>query len=55
MMDAPRMQQGTKGQRRKTATVTEEGEDIRQDLRENHRAGDRKANSQVFDWVTGSE
>jgi hypothetical protein len=37
------------------AAASEEGEDIRQDLQEDRRAGDRKANSQVFHWATGSE
>jgi hypothetical protein len=35
--------------------TSEEGEDIRQDLQEDGRAGDGKANSRVFDWATGSE
>jgi hypothetical protein len=35
--------------------TSEEGEDIRQDLLEDCRAGHRKANSLVFDWPVGSE
>jgi hypothetical protein len=35
--------------------MSEEGEDIRQDFREDRRAGDRKAISRVFDWATGIE
>jgi hypothetical protein len=54
-MEVPGMQQWNKGPRCKTADTSEVGEDIRQDLQEGRRAGDRKANSQVFDWVTGSE
>jgi hypothetical protein len=55
MTEGPGMQQWNKGPRRKTAATSEEGEDIRQDLQEDRRAGDRKANSRVFDWPTGSE
>jgi hypothetical protein len=40
---------------RKTAATSEEGENIRQDLQKNCRAGDRKANSRVFDLATESE
>jgi hypothetical protein len=40
---------------RKAATTSEEVEDIRQDLQEDRRVGDRKASSRVFDWVAGSE
>jgi hypothetical protein len=35
--------------------TSEEVEDIQQDLQEDGRAGDRKANSRVFDWAIGSE
>jgi hypothetical protein len=42
------MKQWNKVPRLKGATTSEEGEDIRQDLSENHRAGDREANSRVF-------
>jgi hypothetical protein len=34
--------------RPKEATTSEEGEDVRQDLLENHRAGEREANSRIF-------
>jgi hypothetical protein len=51
----PECKQWNKRLRRKLAATSEEGEDIRQDLQEDSRAGDRKANSRVFDWVTGSE
>jgi hypothetical protein len=37
------------------ADVSEEGEDIWQDLQEDCRAEDPKANSRVFDWAMGSE
>jgi hypothetical protein len=37
------------------AATCKEGEDIRQDLQEDRRAGDRKANGRVFDWATGNE
>jgi hypothetical protein len=40
--------QWNKGPRFKEGTTSEEGEDIREELRENHRAGDREANSRVF-------
>jgi hypothetical protein len=36
------------------AITSERGEDIWQDFQEDHRAGDWKANSQVFDWAKGS-
>lgn len=49
------MQQWNKGARHQTAVMSEEGEAIWQDLQEDHRAGDRKANSRVFDWATGNE
>jgi hypothetical protein len=55
MMEVPRMQQWNKKLRCKTADMSEEGEDIWQDLQEDHRAGDRKANSWVFSWATESE
>jgi hypothetical protein len=32
-----------------------EGEDIRQDLQEYRRAGNRKVNRRVFDWTKGNE
>jgi hypothetical protein len=55
MTEGPRMQQWNKGPRRKTAaTFAERRKDIWQDLEEWRRAGDRKANSRVFDWATGS-
>jgi hypothetical protein len=50
----PQCNKGIKD-RHKSAAMTEEGQDIRQDLRENHRAGDRKVNSQVIEWVIGSK
>jgi hypothetical protein len=37
-----------KGPRLKAAATSEEGEDIRQDLRKNPWAGDREANIPVF-------
>jgi hypothetical protein len=37
------------------AATSEEGEDIRQDLKEDHRAGDWKTNSLDFNWATGSD
>jgi hypothetical protein len=40
--------QWNKEPRLKGATQSEEGEDIRQDLRENNRAGDREVKSLVF-------
>jgi hypothetical protein len=56
MMEGPGMQQWNKGPRLKTTATSEEGvEDIWQDLEEDRRAGDRKANSRVVDWATGSE
>jgi hypothetical protein len=33
------------------AAMPEEGENFRQDLQENHRAGNQKAENQVFDWT----
>jgi hypothetical protein len=47
-MEATRMQQWNKEPKQKTAT-SEEGEDIRQDLQEDCRAGDQKVNSWIFD------
>jgi hypothetical protein len=44
-----------KGLRHKTATTSERGEDIRQDLQEGRRTGDQKVNSRVFDWAMESE
>jgi hypothetical protein len=55
MMERPRMQQWNKGLRCKTANMSEEAEDIQQDLQEDRRAGDRIANSWVFNWTMGSE
>jgi hypothetical protein len=52
-MEGPGMQKLSIGPRCKTAGTSEEGEDIQQDLQEDHRAGDWKSNSQVFDWATG--
>jgi hypothetical protein len=49
------MQQRHQEPRRKAAAASEEGEDIRQDLQEDRRAGDRKANTRVFDWAPESE
>jgi hypothetical protein len=46
--DTSGRQKCNKGPRLKGATTSEGGEDIRQDFRENHRAGDREANSRVF-------
>jgi hypothetical protein len=40
--------QWNKGLRLKEATTSEEGENIRQDLQEDHRAGGRETNSQNF-------
>jgi hypothetical protein len=37
------------------AATSEEGEDIQQDLQEDCRAGDRKANSRFFNWAKRSE
>jgi hypothetical protein len=34
--------------------TSKEGEDIRQYLQENHRAGDQKTNTRV-DWTRGNE
>jgi hypothetical protein len=53
-MEVPGMQQWNKGPRCKTADTSEEGEDVWQD-QENCRTGDRKSNSEIFDWATGSE
>jgi hypothetical protein len=55
MTDAAEIQQQNKGPRRTTAAMSEEGEDTRQDLQEDRRAGDRKAKIWVFDWATGSD
>jgi hypothetical protein len=55
MMEGTKMQLWNKGRRHKVEATSEEGEDILQDLQEDGRAGDRKANSRVFDWATGSE
>jgi hypothetical protein len=46
--DAPRKQQWNNEPRLKGATMSEEGEDIWQDLQEDRRAGDCKANSWDF-------
>jgi hypothetical protein len=40
---------------RKTAATSEVGGDIRQDLQEDRRPGDRKASSGIFDWATGNK
>jgi hypothetical protein len=55
MTEGPGMQQRNKGLRRKMAATSEEEEDIQQDLQENRRAGDRKANSKVLKWDTETE
>jgi hypothetical protein len=47
-MDVPGRQHWNKGQRLKGATTSEEGEDIRQDLQEDSRAGGREAKCQNF-------
>jgi hypothetical protein len=49
------MQQWNKGPRLKGAATSEEGGHIRQDLQEDRRDGDRKANIRIFDWATTSE
>jgi hypothetical protein len=53
--EGPGAQQWNEEPRPKTAATYEEGEDTRQDLQENLKSGDRKANCRVFDWATGSE
>jgi F0F1-type ATP synthase assembly protein I len=55
MTEVPRMQQWNKRLRRKTADMSEKGEDVRQDLQEDRRAEDRKANSRVFNLAAESE
>jgi hypothetical protein len=40
--------QWNKDSRFKEATMSEEGKDIQQDVQEDHRAGDHKANSRDF-------
>jgi hypothetical protein len=49
------MQQQHKELGRKTAATSEEREDIRHEVQECRRAGDRKTNRRVFHWATGSE
>jgi hypothetical protein len=41
--------------RGRTATTSEEEEDIRQDLQEERKAGDRKSCSLVLNWATVNE
>jgi hypothetical protein len=43
-----RKHQGNKDPRCREATITEEREDVEENLPENHRAGDREANFQIF-------
>jgi hypothetical protein len=49
--DAPRWEQWSKGPRLKGAAMSEEGEDIWQDLREDLRAEGREANSQNLHYT----
>jgi hypothetical protein len=49
------MQQWNKVPKFKTAAMSEEGEDIWQDLEEDDRAGDGKAYRRAFDWAGESE
>jgi hypothetical protein len=55
MTEEPRMQQWNEGLRLKGAAAPEEGGWHWQDLQEDRKGGDQKANSQVFDWTMGSE
>jgi hypothetical protein len=47
-MDAPGRQHWNKGLRPKGVATFWKRKDIRQDLRENHRAGDHEANNWIF-------
>jgi hypothetical protein len=49
------IQQWNKGPRHKMAPISEEGEDIRQDLQDDCRPGDQKANSLVFNCAMESD
>jgi hypothetical protein len=53
--ETPGTQQWNKGPRLDGAATSEEGEDIRQDLQEDRRAGGREASSRVFHRTAGSE
>lgn len=52
-MEDSEMQQWNTGLWHKMAVMSEQGEDIWQDFQEDCKAGDRKANSHVFNWATG--
>jgi dephospho-CoA kinase len=43
------MQQRRRELRYKVAATSEKGEDVRQDLQEDHKSRDRKVNNRVFD------
>jgi hypothetical protein len=53
--DMPGIQQWNKGLRLKGTAMLKEGEDIQQDLQEDHSAGSREASSQVFQRAVESE
>jgi hypothetical protein len=55
MTEGPGMQQWNEGSRCKMVAVSEEGEDIWQDLQEDHRVGGLEASSWDFHWVVESE
>jgi hypothetical protein len=50
-----RRHQGNKDPRLKEGTISEKREDIRQNLRETHVAGDRETSSRIFCRVTKNE
>jgi hypothetical protein len=52
-MEGFRRQQWNKGLRCKMTDMSEEAEGIWQNLQEDRTAGNRKANSWVFDWAMG--
>jgi hypothetical protein len=49
------MQEQHKGPRPETAAMSRKQEEIEQDLQEDHRAGDRKANSQDLHWTSKND
>jgi hypothetical protein len=55
MPEGPGIQQWNKGPRCKMVAKSEEGEDIWQDLQEDHRVGGREVSSQDFHQVVESE
>jgi trehalose utilization protein len=54
-MGTPGTQKWNEGTNREKVAISEDGEDIWQDIQEDHSAEDHKANSQVYDWAVEVE